>query len=228
MKMKTNDKGLEIIKYYEGLRTTSYYCPSGILTIGYGHTSAAGWPEVKVGMKISEAEAEEILKNDLQKFEEVVSDLVKIKLNSNQFSALVSFVYNIGPSAFKESTLLRLLNSGDFERAANQFKRWNKSGSKVLEGLVKRRNAEEKLFRESGTMSSERNIFVIANQNTLIKIAPRQSAHLSPGQFKNFSEDTVLRGSLKGEVDGHYKIEQMNGEICYVFSGHVTLAEELK
>jgi hypothetical protein len=154
---------------------------------------------------------------NLQKFEEVVSNLVKVELNSNQFSALVSFVYNIGPSAFKESTLLRLLNSGDVEGAANQFKRWNKSGSKVLEGLVKRRNAEEKLFRESGTMSSERNVFVIADQNTLIKIAPRQSSDLSPGQFKNFSEDTVLRGSLKGEVDGHYKIEQDNGEVLLCF-----------
>lgn len=142
-----NRDGLRIIKAFEGLRLEAYQDSVGVWTIGYGHTSMAGPPEVKAGMKITEAQAEEILKRDLEKFENGVRDRVSVSLNGNQFSALVSFAFNVGLGAFESSTLRRLLNAGDYEGAANEFPRWVKAGGKTLQGLVRRRNAEQALFR---------------------------------------------------------------------------------
>ncbi|NEP37557.1 lysozyme, partial [Moorena sp. SIO3B2] len=85
-------------------------------------------------------------RQDLESSESTVSNLVKVSLTDNQFSALVSFVFNIGPTAFRRSTLLRKLNHGDDQGAANEFLRWNKGGGRVLLGLSKRREAERKLF----------------------------------------------------------------------------------
>lgn len=139
--MKINDKGLELIKRFEGCRLTAYRCPAGVWTIGYGHTQ-----DVKPGMAITKYDAERFLRQDIRRFEEGVTALVKVPLTSNQFSALVSFAFNVGVSALKSSTLLKKLNRGDLNGAANEFLRWNKAGGKELEGLTKRREAERNLF----------------------------------------------------------------------------------
>jgi lysozyme len=135
-------EGLELIKSFEGLRLETYLCPANIPTIGYGSTGS----HVKMGMKITETEAEDLLIEDLERFEVGVEKLCKVQLSDNEFSALVSFSFNVGLGALEKSTLLKVLNSGDKVGAAPQFLRWNKAGGKVLNGLTKRREAEMKLF----------------------------------------------------------------------------------
>lgn len=138
---RTNVNGLLMIKSFEGLRLQAYRDPVGIWTIGYGTTRG-----VKPGMSISEAEAEKFLQQDLVRFEQAIDEAVQVQVNDNQFSALASFTYNVGPGAFRSSTLLRMLNQGDTQGAADQFPRWNRAGGKVLSGLTRRRNAEKSLF----------------------------------------------------------------------------------
>lgn len=142
----TNAAGLEVIKHFEGVRLKAYQDSVGVWTIGYGHTSMAGDPQVHSGLTITQAQAESILKKDLGIFERGVKDAVKVTVNSNQFSALVSFSFNLGLGALRESTLLRKLNAGDYNGAANEFPRWVKAGGQTLPGLVRRRNAERALF----------------------------------------------------------------------------------
>lgn len=138
--MRTRNK--EVIKEAEGLRLEAYLCPAGVWTIGYGHTGSDVWP----GLVITEKWAEQLLEEDLKRFEAYVSGYVRVDLTQDQFDALVSFTYNVGAEAFKNSTLLRKLNAGDYEGASKEFARWNKSKGKVLPGLVKRREKERKLF----------------------------------------------------------------------------------
>ena len=145
--MKTSDRGVALIKAHEGLRLTAYTDPVGVWTIGYGHTTAAGPPKVERGVKITEAGADAILRQDLAKFEKYVTDAVKVPLNQNEFDALVSWTFNLGPSNLRSSTLLRKLNAGDRAGAADEFMKWTKAGGKTLPGLVKRREAERALFR---------------------------------------------------------------------------------
>ena len=147
--MQINDAGLQIIKDSEGLRTRAYYDTGNVLTIGYGHTSAAGAPKVVKGMTITAAEAEEILRRDVAGAEKDVLDLVKVPLNENQFSALVSFVFNLGRVQVAESTLLRKLNAG--ADPASEFDRWIYDNGKPLEGLRKRRAKERALFEKPVT-----------------------------------------------------------------------------
>lgn len=144
--MQINDEGLALIKQAEGLRLTAYKDPVGVLTIGYGHTSAAGAPEVKPGMKISQELAETILKTDLQKYEKAVDDAITVELTENEFSACVSLCYNIGPGNFAKSSVVRFINQGRMADAADAFLLWNRAGGKILPGLVKRRAAEAALF----------------------------------------------------------------------------------
>lgn len=147
--MKTNDDGLALIKEFEGLRLEAYPDPAhgwDVPTIGYGHTDAAGEPKVKRGMKITAAEADAILRRDLRQYEDAVSQAVKVPLNENQFAALVSFTFNLGPGNLRKSTLLQKLNARDYAGAAKEFPKWNKAGGKVLAGLTRRRKAEQALF----------------------------------------------------------------------------------
>lgn len=137
-----NDVGLKLLTSFEGCDLTAYDDGVGVWTIGYGHTSG-----VASGMKISQGDAEKFLQGDLETFESYVEDLVEVELNSDQFSALVCFCYNVGPEGFGGSTLLKLLNGGDFEGATHQFPRWNKGGGKPMLGLTRRRLAEQALFR---------------------------------------------------------------------------------
>ncbi|NEQ32568.1 MAG: lysozyme [Leptolyngbya sp. SIO4C5] len=138
---QTNEDGLFLIKSFEGLRLKAYQDAVGIWTIGYGTTQG-----VTPGMEITQAQAEQLLKRDVNKFERAIQDAVKVTVNDNQFSALVSFTYNVGSGAFRSSTLLRLLNQNDIQGAADQFPRWNRAGGRVLAGLTRRRNAERALF----------------------------------------------------------------------------------
>ena len=144
--MKTSPAGLALIKEFEGCRLTAYKCPAGVLTIGYGHTSAAGSPPVTSGQRITQAEADAILIRDLAKYEAPVLRLVKVPMTQGQFDALVSLCYNIGAGNLAKSSVVRLLNAGDVRGATGAFAAWNKGGGKVLPGLVRRRKAEAALF----------------------------------------------------------------------------------
>ena len=139
--MKTSAEGLALIKKFEGLELTAYKCAAGVWTIGYGHTK-----DVQEGDEWSEAHADHMLEVELEEFEEYINDNVTVALSQNQFDALVSWVYNLGPANLKASTMLKVLNSGDYEGVPAQIKRWNKAGGKVLKGLIRRREAEALLF----------------------------------------------------------------------------------
>ncbi len=147
---KINARGLGLIKGFEGCRLTAYRDAVGVWTVGYGHTSMAGPPDVKPGLRISAYEAEEMLARDLSKYESAVARLVKVPLTDNQFAALTSFCFNVGPGALEKSTLLKHLNRGDYEDAQAQFGKWIRAGSRVLSGLVRRRAAEAALFALPG------------------------------------------------------------------------------
>ncbi|MDJ0703011.1 MAG: lysozyme [Leptolyngbyaceae cyanobacterium MO_188.B28] len=138
---RINSNGLLMIKSFEGLRLNAYQDAVGVWTIGYGSTRG-----VRSGMRITEAEAERLLKEDVSRFEKAVNNAVKVPINDNQFSSLVSFSYNVGEQALRDSTLLRLLNQRNYSGAANEFPRWNKAGRRVLAGLTRRRKAEQALF----------------------------------------------------------------------------------
>ena len=139
--MKPSERGLALIRQFEGLRLSAYRCAAGVLTIGWGTTKG-----VKMGQTITRDEADRLLLEDAQRFADHVKALVKVPLNQNQTDALVSFVYNVGPAAFGKSTMLKLINQGLLEDAANQFVRWNRAGDQVLAGLTRRRMAERDLF----------------------------------------------------------------------------------
>lgn len=142
--MRTSQRGLSLIKSFEGLRLQAYQDSVGVWTIGYGATRS-----VQPGMKISKEQAERMLLNDVQRFEPEVERLITSPLNQNQWDALISFTYNLGAANLESSTLRRLINGGNYASAAEQFPRWNKAGGKVLAGLVRRRAAERDLFLES-------------------------------------------------------------------------------
>ena len=139
--MKTGNKGIELIKHFEGCELEAYKCPAGVWTIGYGHIKG-----VKEGMTITEHQAEEMLKSELNEYDGYINNLVTAELNQNQFDAMVSWVYNLGGGNLKASTLLKVLNAGDYAGVPAQMMRWNKAGGKVLEGLTRRRQAEADLF----------------------------------------------------------------------------------
>ncbi|WP_254173982.1 glycoside hydrolase family protein [Planktothrix pseudagardhii] len=148
---KINAEGIKLIQGFEGLHelkqdangtyVEAYLDPVGIWTIGWGFTEG-----VYEGMTMTIPEAEERLKKEMKKYEISVLDGVKIDINDNQFSALVCFCYNVGARALFESTLLRLLNQGKYQEAADQFLAWDKAGGQALLGLSRRRRAERSLF----------------------------------------------------------------------------------
>lgn len=139
--------GLDLIKQFEGLKLEAYVCPAGKLTIGYGHTNG-----VKSGQTITKEQAEDLVKQDYDSACKDVLSLVKVPINQNQLGALASFVFNLGKNALMGSTLLRMLNSGNYRDAAMEFGKWvfakdPKTGLRVvLSGLERRRKAERTLF----------------------------------------------------------------------------------
>lgn len=145
--MKTSDKGLQLIKQFEGFSAKPYKCPAGVPTIGYGATYYTDGRRVTMADKpVTEPEATALLRAMLSSYEAGVDRYVQVPLTQGQFDALVSFAYNVGLSSLKGSTLLRLLNDKNYAGAASQFARWNKAGGKVLPGLTRRREAERLLF----------------------------------------------------------------------------------
>ena len=139
--MKIGTKGIELIKYFEGCELEAYKCAAGVWTIGYGHIKGVTPESV-----ITQEQAEQMLVEELNEYEGYINDMVTTPLSQNQFDALVSWVYNLGGGNLKASTLLKVLNSGDFNGVPAQLMRWNKAGGKVLEGLTRRRQAEADLF----------------------------------------------------------------------------------
>ncbi len=135
-------EGLALIKKFEGCELEAYQCSAGVWTIGYGHTKG-----VAPGDSVSQEEAEQMLVDELHEYESYVNEYVTVALSQNQFDALVSWVYNLGPANLKASTMLKVLNSGEYEDVPAQMKRWNKAGGKVLEGLIRRREAEACLYQ---------------------------------------------------------------------------------
>lgn len=147
--MKTSNWGRKFIERFEGLYLHTYDDGTGVLTIGYGHTTAAGPPSVRKGQTITPEDADKILSSDLARVESDVNRLVKVPLTQNQFDALVSFHFNTG--GLGRSTLLQKLNAGDYASVPTELSKWNRGGGRVMAGLVTRRTEEGKLFNKKST-----------------------------------------------------------------------------
>lgn len=192
--MKIGKEGLELIKKFEGCKLKAYYCPAKVLTIGVGHSGS----DVKEGMVITQEQADNLLKKDLEKFEKGVEGALKVGVNQNQFDALVSFAFNCGLGALNSSTLLKKLNKGNYKAAASEFLKWNKAGGKVLAGLTKRRQAEKLLF-ETKVIGSELPYNVVTTTDLNIRILPGSQAK-------------IIRKVPKGTKLKVWAIQTINGE----------------
>lgn len=144
--MHVSPSGIDLICNFEGKRLMAYDDGVGVWTIGFGTTIYPNGIKVKKGDVCTEAQAKAYMAYDLKKFELAVNNTVNVSLNQNQFDALVSLAYNIGTNAFKNSTLVKMLNAGDIRGAANQFDVWVNAGGKRMQGLVNRRAKEKALF----------------------------------------------------------------------------------
>lgn len=140
--MRTNRRGIALIQRFETCELQAYLCPAGVPTIGWGSTG----PDIKLGMVWTQEQCDARFVRDLRRFEREVESLMTFEPTSNEFSALVSFAYNVGVNALAKSTLLRKFNAGDTAGAANEFLRWNKANGVPLAGLTRRREAERDLF----------------------------------------------------------------------------------
>jgi len=140
--LKTSQEGISLIKSFEGCELESYRCSANVPTIGFGHTAG-----VSDGDTCTIEEAETMLAEDLVEFENYVKNYVETDLEQNEFDALVAWTYNLGPANLKESTMLQEINAGNFEEVPRQMKRWNRAGGEVLDGLIRRREAESLLFK---------------------------------------------------------------------------------
>jgi lysozyme len=145
---KTGAAGIELIKTFEGFKSAPYKCPAGIPTIGYGATFYPNGKKVTMTDKaLTETESVELLKHMLVSFEKYVDSYCRDDINQNQFDALVSFAYNLGPANLKSSTLLKKVNANPADESIKlEFMKWVKAGGKTLKGLVARREAESKLY----------------------------------------------------------------------------------
>ena len=148
--MKISQNCIDLIRHFEGCKLVAYKCPADVWTIGYGHTQG-----VYEGMTITQGQADEMLRQEIARFERDVDGLIKIPSPLQcQFDALVSFAYNVGSDidsdsiaeGLGDSTLLKKLNAGDIAGAAAEFPKWNRAGGKVSNGLIKRREAERRMF----------------------------------------------------------------------------------
>lgn len=146
--MKLDKKGLDLIAEFEGLRLKPYLCSAGVPTIGYGSTFYENGTNVKLtDAPITKQRAEQLLKNTADKFAEKVAVLITKPVTQNQFNALVSFAFNVGLSALKTSTLLKLVNANPNDKnIAKEFLKWNKAGGRVVQGLTNRRIKESTIY----------------------------------------------------------------------------------
>jgi lysozyme len=141
--MKTGIKGIELIKKFEGCKLTAYKCPAGLMTIGWGNTYYSNGSKVKVGDKITQQQADELLLTLLPKYEKTVNNNIKVALTQNQFDALVSFCWNCGSS----NTLFSKVNSNASDLVLWWQTHYITGGGKTLKGLVNRRKAESELYQ---------------------------------------------------------------------------------
>jgi lysozyme len=145
--MKLNDKGVDLMHEFDGIRLDVYLCPANIPTIGWGNTYYESGRKVKIGETITKERADALFLWVANSFATQVKSMLKVQLNENQFSALVSFAYNVGNANLRSSTLLRLVNANPSDsNIRSQFLRWNKAGGKELAGLTRRRQAEANLY----------------------------------------------------------------------------------
>lgn len=144
--MRTSREGKKLIEYFEGRKRAVYPDPAtggAPWTVGIGHTG----PDVKKGDVWTDAQIDAAFTKDLQRFEQGVEKYVTVNLDQNQFDALVAFSFNVGLGNLQSSTLLKMLNAGDYSGAAGQFQRWDKAAGKSMLGLRRRRAAEAAMFR---------------------------------------------------------------------------------
>jgi len=145
--MHINERGIEIVKSFEGLALKPYLCPASVWTVGHGATRGSDGRPIDPDMEpISEIEAETLLIRDLETSEGWVRRLIKTALTENQYSALTSFTFNVGAGALQRSTLRMKLNRGEVQGAADEFPKWRIAGGRILAGLVRRRAVERSLF----------------------------------------------------------------------------------
>ncbi len=206
--MKISTAGLNLIKEFEGCELTSYKCPAGIWTIGYGHTG----PDVKPGMTITQARADELLAQDLVRFEQAVDRLIEPTQQQCQFDAIVSFTFNVGEGALEGSTLRRRMNAGEDLNtvAREELPKWVKgAGNEPLPGLVRRRDAEVALHC-SGTGSTPapaptvREVTATANRETVIKKRPVPSSELADNEKTTVPAGKVYaKARVLGAEAGH-------------------------
>lgn len=140
--MKTSEEGKALIKKFEGCELEAYQCSANVWTIGYGHTAG-----VNEGDVCTQEDADRMLAEDLEEFEGYVREAVDVPLEQNEFDALIAWTYNLGPGSLQSSTMLKRINESNFDEVPNEMRRWNKSGGQVLDGLVRRREAEALLFQ---------------------------------------------------------------------------------
>jgi lysozyme len=145
--MRLNSAGIKLLHDFEGLRLTSYLCPAGVWTIGYGNTFYEDGTPVRSGQTITKERAEQLFLLVANRFASDVQNLLRRTLNENQFSAIVSFAYNVGIGNLRKSTLLRKVNANPRDTTIRtEFLKWNKASGRELAGLTRRRQAEAVLY----------------------------------------------------------------------------------
>ena len=140
--MKTSEEFKTLIKTFEGCNLEAYLDAVDVPTIAYGRTK-----DVKIKDICTQQQAEDWLEEELVEYEGYVNEAVKVELTQPQFDSLVSWTYNLGPSNLNRSSMLRVLNTSDYDNVPEQIMRWNKAGGRVLPGLVRRREAEAEMFK---------------------------------------------------------------------------------
>ena len=211
MAFTTSQAGIDLIKSFENCELTAYQDVAGVWTIGYGHTAG-----VYAGMTITQAQAEEFLRSDLKTAENAVNGKVTYPLTQNMFDALVSLTFNIGSGNFGSSTLLKKLNQGDINGAANEFDRWIYSGGEVQPGLVRRRAAEKEMFLNGATPSYDEipisAQLTIQGSNVNVRTAPQTGSvvkQLNTGAVIQVTGRVLINGDpwfhfADGWVSGQY------------------------
>jgi lysozyme len=149
--MRTSEKGLAFIKRWEGERLVAYQCSANVWTVGVGHTAAMGAPFPVKGMKITADESDAIFRRDIATVETSIQPLLKVHVNQRQWDTIVSFVFNVGISAFRKSTLLKKLNASKYDEVPSELLKWVRANGKIVPGLESRRRAEADLWRGAST-----------------------------------------------------------------------------
>ena len=242
--MKPSKDCLDLVKSFEGYHreladgsAAAYLDPVLIPTIGWGTIQYPNGTKVQMGDIRSRKQCEEYLQHEIEGKAAAVEKYVTVPMTQSMFDALVSFAYNVGVGALYESTLLRLLNAKDYEGAAAQFPRWVKAGGKTLPGLVRRRDAEQALFKKDGMQPGDaqppKRKRIVARTGTFLKKAPVQSSELTKDEKKfvpiGVGYDIVWQSK---EANDHVKVSLAYGAgNWYVFAPHwdgLSVAEPVK